>query len=62
MVYEPNGNMYEVGGNVREFMSRAIYGGRCMSTYNKKWCIESKPEVLNVINPGKVYNSIPDYL
>ncbi|MBR4378322.1 MAG: hypothetical protein IKP50_05545, partial [Bacilli bacterium] len=33
----PNGNVYEVGGHVREFMSRAIYGGRCMCAYNKKW-------------------------
>ena len=73
MVYEPNGNMYEVGGNVREFMSKYIYGGRCMTAYNKKWhstkpiydfdavslypsamrrlwCVEGKPEVLNVTN------------
>ena len=36
-VYEKNGNLYEVGGHVREFMSKAIYGGRCMTAYNKKW-------------------------
>ena len=85
MVYEPNGNMYEVGGNVREFMSRAIYGGRCMTAFNCKWhstkpiydfdavslypsamrrlwCVEGKPEVLNVSDVDKVYNSMPDYL
>ena len=85
MVYEPNGNMYEVGGHVREFMSKCIYGGRCMTAYNKKWhstkpiydfdavslypsamrrlwCVEGKPEVLNVINPDTIYNSMPDYL
>ena len=36
-VYEPNGNLYMVGGHVREFISRAVYGGRCMTAYNKKW-------------------------
>ena len=36
-VYEPNGNLYYVGGHVREFISRAVYGGRCMCAYNKKW-------------------------
>ena len=36
-VYEPNGKLYEVGGHVREFMARAIYGGRCMCAFNKKW-------------------------
>ena len=41
-VYIPNGNLYEVGGHVREFMSRAIYGGRCMCAYNKKWYTTKK--------------------
>ena len=35
--YYPNHNLYEVGGHVRMFMSRAITGGRCMCAYNKKW-------------------------
>ncbi len=30
-------NLYKVGGIVRHFMSHAIYGGRCMTAYNKKW-------------------------
>jgi len=36
-VYIPNGNLYFVGGNVQKFMSRAVYGGRCMTAFNKKW-------------------------
>ncbi len=36
-VYYPNGNLYYVGGHVRQFLSRAVYGGRCMCAYNKKW-------------------------
>ena len=36
-VIYPNGNLFMVGGHVRHFMSRAIYGGRCMCAYNKKW-------------------------
>ena len=84
-VYEPNGNLYEVGGHVRQFMSKAVYGGRCMTAYNKKWhttnklydfdavslypsamrrlwCVEGKPEVLNVPDSSIVYNSMPNYL
>ena len=41
-VYYPNGNLYEVGGNVREFMSKAIYGGRCMCACNKKWHVKEQ--------------------
>ena len=41
-VYYPNGNLYEVGGHVREFMAQAVYGGRCMTAYNKKWNIKDK--------------------
>jgi len=36
-VYEPNKNLYYIGGHVRDFISRAVYGGRCMTAYNKKW-------------------------
>ncbi len=39
-VYYPNKNLYKVGGHVRQFMSKAIYGGRCMCAYNKKWHVE----------------------
>ena len=38
-VYYPNGNLFKLGGHVRKFCSRAIYGGRCMCAYNKKWHI-----------------------
>ena len=38
-VYYPNGNLYKIGGHVRKFCSRAVYGGRCMCAYNKKWHI-----------------------
>ncbi len=36
-VYYPNGNLYKVGGIVRQFLSRAVHGGRCMCAFNKKW-------------------------
>ena len=36
-VYYPNGKLYKLGGHVRKFCSKAIYGGRCMTAYNKKW-------------------------
>ena len=39
-VYYPNGNLYEVGGNIREFISKAIYGGRCLTAYNRKWHVK----------------------
>ena len=39
-VYYPNGNLYEVGGVVRQFMSKAVQGGRCMCAYNKKWNVD----------------------
>ena len=41
-VYIPNGNLYEVGGYVREFLRKGIYGGRCMCAYNKKWHIKKE--------------------
>ena len=44
-VYYPNKNLYEVGGHVREFMSQAVYGGRCMCAENKKWHIKDVPIV-----------------
>lgn len=53
-VYYPNGNLYEVGGNVREFMSKSIYGGRCMCAYNKKWHVK---EVLADLDAKSLYPS-----
>ncbi len=41
-VYYPNRNLYKIGGHVRKFCSHAVYGGRCMTAYNKKWHI-TKP-------------------
>ena len=41
-VFYPNGNLYKIGGHVRKFCSHAVYGGRCMTAYNKKWHI-TKP-------------------
>lgn len=41
-VYYPNGNLYELGGHVREFVANAVYGGRCMTAYNKKWINDSE--------------------
>ena len=39
-VYYPNQNLYKLGGHVRYFCSKAIYGGRCMTAYNKKWHVK----------------------
>ena len=39
-VFNPNGNLYMVGGHIRHFLSKAIHGGRCMTAYNKKWHIK----------------------
>ena len=36
-VYIPNQKLYKLGGHVRHFCSKAVYGGRCMCAYNKKW-------------------------
>jgi hypothetical protein len=38
-LFYPNGNLYDVGGIVRLFCSKAIYGGRCMCAFNRKWNI-----------------------
>jgi len=35
-------NLYSVGGHVKEFMSRAIFRGRCMGAWNKKWKITNR--------------------
>lgn len=51
-VYYPNGNLYEVGGIVRQFMSKAVQGGRCMCAYNKKW---------NVKGPISDYDAVSLY-
>ena len=37
-----NKNLYKIGGVVRKFCSHAIYGGRCMTAFNKKWHITEK--------------------
>ena len=41
-VYYPNGNLYKIGGIVRKFCSKAVYGGRYMTAYNKKWFTKTK--------------------
>jgi hypothetical protein len=38
-LFYPNGNLFEVGGVLRLFCSKAIHGGRCMCAHNKKWDI-----------------------
>ena len=40
-VYIPNQKLYKLGGHVRHFCSKAVYGGRCMCAYNKKWHIHA---------------------
>ena len=41
-VYIPNHNLFKLGGHVRHFCSKAVYGGRCMCAYNKKWHTQAK--------------------
>ena len=41
-VFYPNGNLYKLSGHVRDFIMKAIYGGRCMTKQNKRWRIETK--------------------
>ena len=41
-VYYPNKNLYKLGGHVRQFCARAVYGGRCMCAYNKKWHVKKQ--------------------
>ena len=41
-VYAKNENLYQVGGHVRHFIARAVYGGRCMCAYNKKWHVHKE--------------------
>ncbi len=39
-----NNDLYQIGGVVRKFCSHAVYGGRCMTAYNRKWHFEIKIE------------------
>lgn len=43
-VYSKIGNLYKVGGIVREFLSYAVHGGRVMPSENKKWAYKISPE------------------
>lgn len=49
-----NNDLYQLGGNVRMFVSQAIRGGRCMTAYNKKWHIQ---EPLNDFDAVSLYPS-----
>ena len=37
-----NHKIYAYGGIVKDYLSKAIYGGRCMCAYNKQWHILKK--------------------
>ena len=41
-VFVPNGNLFMLSGHVRDFIMKAIYGGRCMTKQNKRWRITEK--------------------
>lgn len=43
-VYSKIGNLYRVGGIVREFLSYAVHGGRVMPSENKKWAYKISPD------------------
>ena len=38
-VFYPNGNIKELNGPVQKFIQQAVYGGRCMTAYNKRHTI-----------------------
>ena len=44
-VYWKNGNLYDLAGTPREFISRAILGGRVMMAHNKKVKVENHEAV-----------------
>ena len=35
-----NRDLFQIGGVVRKFCSHAVYGGRCMTAFNKKWHVK----------------------
>ena len=41
-VFLPNNNLYLLSGHVRDFVMKAIYGGRCMTKQNKRWRVTDK--------------------
>lgn len=41
-VYFKNHNIYQVGGNLRNFMMKTIYGGRCMVRDNDMYALNEK--------------------
>ena len=41
-VFSPNGNLYQVGGDLRNFIQKCVYGGRCMTRDNRRWHIKAK--------------------
>lgn len=43
-VYSKTDHLFKVGGIVREFMQRAIHGGRVMPAENKKWAYKLTPK------------------
>ena len=39
-VFYPNGNVYELNGNVQKFCQAAVYGGRCMTAKNIRYKVK----------------------
>ena len=56
-VFYPNNNFYQYSGHVKDFIMKAIYGGRCKSKQNKRWRITDK---LDDFNACSLYPSAED--
>ncbi len=41
-VFMPNGNIYELSGNVQQYIQKCVYGGRCMTANNKRYIVKDK--------------------
>ena len=53
-VFLPNGNLFKVGGKLRDFIQKCVYGGRCMTRDNKRWFIN---EILDDFDACSLYPS-----
>ena len=61
-VFYPNGNLYQYSGYVRDFVMKAIYGGRCMTKQKKRWKITDKLDDFDACNNMKLFISIIEQL
>ena len=56
-VFYPNGNIKELNGPVQKFIQQAVYGGRCMTAYNKRHYIVKNGKALYDFDARSLYPS-----